>query len=720
MSTIVIVDDQPINRAIYSKIASSIESVARIETFADPREALNSLGSLAPDILITDYNMPGLDGAAFIARVRAEPTTADIPIVVITVYEDKSYRLRALDAGASDFLLSPVDHREFVTRVKNLLKLRKQQLQLADRAERLERRLERSEQSLREAVRDSSERLAQVIDAVPAMISATDQQGRFLFMNAYQAGMMGFEPSAAIGRGAAEILDAESAARAKAFDQLVLHNRGPIHSFEEEFVDRDGERRVFLTTKSALRNAANQTIGVVTSSLDITGRKAAERHLHYIAHHDSLTGLPNRALLSDRIQQEIAVGRRGDRYFALHLIDLDGFKSVNDVMGHSTGDRFLTAVAARLQTLRCPEYVVARLGGDEFAVLQTNPANTEAAAALAQEIITLLREPIVIEDHRVVLAASIGTAIYPPDGDNIEDLLRHADLAMYKAKADGGDRHQFYAADMTRRACQAAKLDAELRLAIEREEFVLHYQPQVQLDSGEITGVEALIRWRKPDGSLVPPSGFLARAEENGLILPMSAFVLRQACKQAATWRRNGLPPLRMSVNLSPIQFRGQGLPFLVTRVLAETNLEPSLLELELTENILMRDVDQVIVQLEQLSELGVILSIDDFGTGFSSLSYVKRLPVHRLKIDQSFVRDVISDPSDRAIVSAVVNLAHSLRMDVVAEGVESNEQLECVRAAGCDAVQGYYCGRPMPAAQLEDFLREARGIAAAPTRLRK
>jgi diguanylate cyclase (GGDEF)-like protein/PAS domain S-box-containing protein len=720
MSTIVIVDDQPINRAIYSKIASSIESVVRIETFADPREALNSLGSLAPDILITDYNMPGLDGAAFIARVRAEPTTADIPIVVITVYEDKSYRLRALDAGASDFLLSPVDHREFVTRVKNLLKLRKQQLQLADRAERLERRLERSEQSLREAVRDSSERLAQVIDAVPAMISATDQQGRFLFMNAYQAGMMGFEPSAAIGRGAAEILDAESAARAKAFDQLVLHNRGPIHSFEEEFVDRDGERRVFLTTKSALRNAANQTIGVVTSSLDITGRKAAERHLHYIAHHDSLTGLPNRALLSDRIQQEIAVGRRGDRYFALHLIDLDGFKSVNDVMGHSTGDRFLTAVAARLQTLRCPEYVVARLGGDEFAVLQTNPANTEAAAALAQEIITLLREPIVIEDHRVVLAASIGTAIYPPDGDNIEDLLRHADLAMYKAKADGGDRHQFYAADMTRRACQAAKLDAELRLAIEREEFVLHYQPQVQLDSGEITGVEALIRWRKPDGSLVPPSGFLARAEENGLILPMSAFVLRQACKQAATWRRNGLPPLRMSVNLSPIQFRGQGLPFLVTRVLAETNLEPSLLELELTENILMRDVDQVIVQLEQLSELGVILSIDDFGTGFSSLSYVKRLPVHRLKIDQSFVRDVISDPSDRAIVSAVVNLAHSLRMDVVAEGVESNEQLECVRAAGCDAVQGYYCGRPMPAAQLEDFLREARGIAAAPTRLRK
>jgi EAL domain-containing protein (putative c-di-GMP-specific phosphodiesterase class I) len=287
---------------------------------------------------------------------------------------------------------------------------------------------------------------------------------------------------------------------------------------------------------------------------------------------------------------------------------------------------------------------------------------------------------------------------------------------MYEAKADGGDRHQFYAADMTRRACQAAQLDAELRLAIERDEFVLHYQPQIRLESGEITGVEALIRWRKPDGSLVLPGGFLARAEENGLILPISAFVLRHACKQAATWRRNGLPPLRMSVNLSPIQFRGQGLPFLVTRVLSEMNLDPRLLELELTENILMQDVDQVIVQLEQLSQLGVVISIDDFGTGFSSLSYVKRLPVDRLKIDQSFIRDVISDPSDRAIVSAIVNLAHSLRMDVVAEGVESVEQLECVRAAGCDEAQGYYCGRPMSARQFEDFLRQGQRVAVVAT----
>ena len=401
--------------------------------------------------------------------------------------------------------------------------------------------------------------------------------------------------------------------------------------------------------------------------------------------------------------------------FALHVIDLDGFKHVNDVMGHSTGDRFLAEVAERLRALNETGCLVARLGGDEFAILQQNTSNAEAAA-LADNIVATLREPIVIDGKEVVLSASVGTAIHPVDGRDMEDLLQHADLAMYKAKADGGSRHQLYAADMTRRACQAAQLDSELRLAIERREFLLHYQPQIDLSSGAVIGVEALVRWRKPGGAIVSPADFLARAEENGLILPLSTLVLRDACKQAATWLRSGLPAMRMSVNLSPVQFRGQGLPLLVTSILNETNLDPRSLELELTENILMHDIDQVVIQLEQLSALGVSISIDDFGTGFSSLSYVKRLPVDRLKIDQSFIRDVVADPSDRAIVSAVVNLAHSLRMDVVAEGVETAEQLEVVRAAGCDAVQGFYFGRPMPAAALEDFVRKtlSQNIAEA------
>lgn len=713
MSTIVIVDDQPVNRAIYARVASSIEDDVRTKIFGDPREALEALPEMAPDLIITDYKMPGLNGASFIRRIRAEPVLADIPVIVITVFEDKVFRLRALDAGASDFLLSPVDHREFVTRARNLLKLHRQQLLLAQRADRLERKLERSARSLQQAVRDSSERLAQVIDAVPAMISATDQHGRFLFMNAYQASVLGIDPSIIAGRDCAEALSAETGERSRAFDELVMQGSGSIHSFEEAIANHAGESRVFFTTKSPLKNAANQMIGVVTSSLDITERKAAECHLRQIAHHDLLTGLPNRIFLSERVRQEIATAQRGDRRFALHVIDLDRFKGVNDVMGHSVGDHFLAAVAERLQTIKRKGCIVARLGGDEFAVLQTNLANNEAAAQLADEISRLLREAIIVNGKSVILGASIGIAIHPADGNDIEDLLRHADLAMYKAKSDGGDRHQFFAADMNLRACRAAALDAELRLAIEREEFELYYQPQMGLDSGKITGVEALVRWRKPDGSMVSPAAFLARAEENGLILPISAFVLRNACKQAAEWRRSGLPPLRMGVNLSPIQFRGQGLPFLVARALSESNLDPGLLELELTESILMHDLDQVIVQLQQLRELGVAISIDDFGTGFSSLSYVKRLPVDRLKIDQSFIRDVTFDPSDRAIVAAIVKLAHSLRMEVVAEGVETVEQLDYVRDTGCDAAQGFYCGKPMAAVAFGDFMSTGRHLAA-------
>lgn len=714
MNKIVIVDDQPINRSVYAKIAASIDPDVTVETYEDPRVALEAIIATPPDLVITDYKMPSMNGATFIRHIRARPELADIPVIVITVFEEKSYRFRALDAGATDFLLSPVDHREFVTRARNLLKLRKQQLLLSDRAATLERKLEHSELTLQQAVRDSSERLAQVIDAVPALISATDNNGRFLFINAYHGGLLGTGTAEVAGRDVAAVLGEESGARNKALDRLVIQAGKRIHSFEEEIIDSAGVKHVYLTSKSPLKNAGNETIGVVTSSLDITDRKTAERHLHHMAHHDPLTGLPNRSFLAERMSQEIARARRGDRQFALHLLDLDGFKAVNDVLGHALGDSFLREVAKRIISLRRSGLVIARVGGDEFAVLQTDLPNSEAAAALADEILQVMRKPIVIGEDEAVSTASIGIAVHPADGDDIEDLLRHADLAMYRAKTEGGDQHRFYAADMNLRASQAAALDTDLRYALQRGEFVLHYQPQVRLDTGNIVGLEALIRWRRPDGTFVPPSGFLPRAEQNGLIVPINEWVLRTACRQAAQWRRNGLAQLRISVNLSPVQFRKRTLPLLVTQILNDTGLDPRALDLELTESILMQDIDQVAVQLQQLRDLGVLISIDDFGTGFSSLSYVKRLPVDRLKIDQSFVRDLKTDPSDRAIVAAIVNLAHSLSMDVVAEGVETEEQLAFVRAAGCDEVQGYYLGRPMAAKDFESFVlppRKAKAI---------
>jgi diguanylate cyclase (GGDEF)-like protein len=413
------------------------------------------------------------------------------------------------------------------------------------------------------------------------------------------------------------------------------------------------------------------------------------------------------------MQQEMA-RTGGNQRLALHFIDLDGFKNINDVMGHSTGDKFLIGAAERLLTLKRDSHVVARLGGDEFAILQTNLVDKADAANVAAEVGAILREPLVLDGHRFLVGASIGTAIHPLDGVNVEELLRCADIAMYKAKRDGGDRHEFYTADLMLHACQSAQLDAELRLAIEHEDFVLHYQPQICLQSGKLTGVEALVRWRKSDGQLVYPGGFLPRAEESGAIVAISEWVLRAACKQAANWRRRGFPSLRMGVNLSPVQFHGRGLPLNVACVLDETGLDPRFLELELTESILVRDAEQAIGQLQQLRDLGVFISIDDFGTGFSSLSYVKRLPVDRLKIDQCFVRNVISDPSDRAIIASVIGLGHSLRMKVLAEGIETIEQLEYLRAAGCDSAQGYYIGRPMSAAQFEEFMLEGQSAAVA------
>jgi diguanylate cyclase (GGDEF)-like protein/PAS domain S-box-containing protein len=713
MSTIIIVDDQPVNRSVYAKMASSIDGCERVETFGDARKALEWMSTTLPDLVITDYRMPGMNGATFIRLMRSKPSLSDIPVIVITVYDEMNYRFRALDAGATDFLLSPVDHREFVTRARNLLKLRTQQLLLADRAERLEQELEYSERSLEQLVRDSSERLAQVIDSVPALISATDPDGRILFANQSYSTLLGINPIEIVGKTAANFLNEENAARRKAFDQMLLQHGTPERSFEEEIVDqRTGQKRIFLTTKSPLRDSQSQLSGVVTSSIDITERKRAESHLQHLATHDSLTDMPNRNYLRDRITVEIARSRRGDRHFALHLIDIDGFKAINDARGHEIGDKFLVALAGRMRSLSDKNRFIARMGGDEFAVLQTGISSDDNAAELAENIRTLIREPILVDGEKSTLKASIGISIYPNNGQDINDVIRYADLAMYRAKSAGGDQYGFYAADMSVIASSTIALDEDLRRAIADGEFVLFYQPQYRVDDGQIVGAEALIRWKKSDGTLVLPGAFLPRAEQNGLILPINEWVLQAACDQVAAWRRQGLPKFRISVNCSPSQFHRKSLPLFVTQVLHRSGLDAKSLDLELTENILLQDVEHVAIQLRQLRELGVGISIDDFGTGFSSLSYVKRLPIDRLKIDQFFMRDVTSDPYDRAIVGAIITLAHSLELGVVAEGVETMEQLDFLRAAGCDEMQGFLYGRPMPAGDFAALVAPARQLA--------
>ncbi|HWX48690.1 MAG TPA: EAL domain-containing protein [Roseomonas sp.] len=707
MATILILDDRTTNRNIFSRLAQSLEPDIQVEAFGDPALALDWLREKSADLVVTDFRMPGMNGAEFTRRLRTlqqEPTAADIPVIVITAYSDRSYRLQALEAGATDFLLSPVDHTEFLTRARNLLRMRRQAQIIQRRAAILQRELEHSTRSREELLRDSRQALAQVIDTVPALISAADRQGRCVFVNALQARFAGASPEALVGHDVTRLFGPERAAHSCTLDQLVFRSGEPLPEREEEATGADGVLRSFLTTKAPLRNARGELVAVLTTAIDITERKQAERRLGHMVHHDALTGLPNRVGLNDRIRRELARGRRGDHLFALLLFDLDRFKAVNDALGHHMGDALLRSVAQRLAGALQPGETLARLGGDEFAILQTEITSAEEAAELAERVIAILADPFRCEGHNLSVTASLGITLHPRDGTDADELLRNADLAMYRAKAEGRSVWRFFAAPMEEHARQAMQIEADLRAALGRGELCLHYQPQVELSSGRIVGAEALLRWRRGE-TLVAPGGFLSVAEETGLIGPINEWVMGEACRQAAAWSADGTP-LRIGVNLSPIQFRHQDVPAMVLRALAESGLDPSLLELELTEGILMNQGKEMAAILQRLRDRGVHLSVDDFGTGYSSLSYVKNFPVDRLKIDQSFVGGMTTEPNDAAIVRTIIELAHMLRLQVIAEGVETEEQLEALRAEGCDEVQGYYFSRPLPADAFTRLLR--------------
>ncbi len=697
MALIAIVDDRVTNRNIFSKLAASIAPDIQVHSFGNPREALAWLAENPVDLVITDYKMPEMDGADFVRALRGVKGAEDVPVVVITVYEERSYRLRALEAGATDFLNSPVDHHEFVTRTRNLLALRRQQNLLAQRADTLAQELADSERSRERAIRDSIERLTQVIDTLPVLINAVDRDGRTLFVNAFETDFFGVDPAAVVGRPLADLTGKANADRNQTLDQLVFTTGRALPAFEEQLNSADGARRSFLTTKTPLRDHTGAITGVLTSSLDITAHKRTEEHLRYLAHHDPLTALPNRTLLSEKLRGAVARARRGDKVFALHLIDLDGFKGVNDVHGHSVGDRFLKAIGARLRQVVRERDTLARLGGDEFAILQSDVGSNYDVAEFAARICEAIAAFSDPEFARMKSTASIGVAIHPNDGADLDELLRNADLAMYKAKAEGGNAYCLFAADMQARARSAMSLEADLRAALANDEFVLHYQPQFDIAANKIIGVEALLRWNRPGVGLVGPGVFLPHAEENGLIIPINEWVLRRACMDARHWQRDGFPFFRVAVNMSPIQFRKKNVPLQVARMLAESGLDARRLELELTENIVMQDIDAVAKDLRELNRLGVSIAIDDFGTGYSSLSYIKKLPVQRIKVDQSFVRNMTQDPNDAAIVRAIITLGRSLGLEVVAEGVETTKQLQGLRDVGCELAQGFLFGRPMP-----------------------
>ncbi|MDK9720783.1 MAG: EAL domain-containing protein [Rhodospirillales bacterium] len=453
---------------------------------------------------------------------------------------------------------------------------------------------------------------------------------------------------------------------------------------------------------------------------DITERKKAEERIRNLAYFDVLTGLPNRRLFNDRLAMAINSARRHHQRLAILFLDLDLFKRINDTLGHSVGDRVLEEMAARLKLCMRDSDTVSRMGGDEFTILMSEIADVEDAVRLARRVVDGISQPFLVEDRELFVTTSIGISVFPEDGDSPEVLVKNADIAMYRAKDLGRNSYQLYTPQMNAKSFERLAMENELRKALERDEFLLNYQVKVNLDTGGIAGAEALVRWKHPDLGLVPPVDFIPLAEDTGLIIPLGEWVLRAACLQNKAWQDRGLPPIRMAVNISPHQFNQPDLVGRVRAILDEAQLDPKYLELEVTESVLIEHMDIASFMLNELRSLGVVTSIDDFGTGYSSLAYLKRIPIDALKIDASFMHDLTTDDSDAEIVSAIIGLAHNLRLKVVAEGVENEDQIAFLRSHGCDEIQGYLVSRPVSSENFErlfaqDLLIQPPGIRVQP-----
>lgn len=490
--------------------------------------------------------------------------------------------------------------------------------------------------------------------------------------------------------------------------QLVTHaveralGRRAPYDIDHRIVLPDGSERVVHEQAEVTWDAKGEPIRMFGTVQDITERVKAEQRLSFLAHYDGLTGLPNRVLLNDRLRQAMIEADRHERLVAVFFLDLDRFKTINDTLGHEAGDTLLKAVAQRLTATVRRGDTLARLGGDEFTLVLADMVNVQDAATLAQKVLDSFSTPFVIDNRELFVTASIGVTVYPFDDNSIEGLLKNADTAMYHAKERGRNAYQFYSTEMNGQAFKRLTLHNALRRALERGELALHYQAQVDLRSGRVTGVEALLRWQHPELGLIPPDDFIPLAEETGLIVPIGEWVLRTACRQARIWQQRFAADLRMAVNVSTRQLQQPDIAQVIVDILHETGVRPDTIELELTETLLMQNVEAALPTLRRIHAAGIGLAIDDFGVGFSSLSYLRQLPIDAVKIDRSFVRDLTVDPDDAALVAAIIAMAHSLKLEVIAEAVETREQLAFLHAEGCDQMQGFLFLPPLSAADLE------------------
>jgi diguanylate cyclase (GGDEF)-like protein/PAS domain S-box-containing protein len=547
--------------------------------------------------------------------------------------------------------------------------------------------------------------LKEAIDCLPIGITLSDVNGRIIYTNPAEAVMHGYSLEELVGTEAGQLAPRN---RRSLFSPEKLANLG-LWRRESTNIRKNGHEFPVQLTSLAVKNAEGQCLGLVTSCEDITSKKEAEERIQYLAFFDPLTGLPNRAAFLDRLQQALALAHREGRQIGLLFLDLDNFKDVNDTQGHDFGDKLLRGVAGRLADSMRESDTLARLGGDEFVVVLSTVSSQESVAIAAQRILTTLSQPFVLDGRQIYSSASIGIALYPDDGQDSDSLFKSADTAMYHAKTEGKANYRFFSQAMNQTIMRRVALENSMRLALEKEEFFLHYQPQWDLRTARITGVEVLLRWHSGEFGLLPPAEFISLAENSGLIFGLGEWVMRTACNQARSWALAGHRGLSVAINISGVQFRQPGFLDSIGTIIRETGVDPGTIELEFTESIIMENAVKTTDTLQALKKMGVRLSIDDFGTGYSSLSYLKHFPIDRIKIDQSFIADVHRNNDDAAIVTAIISIARSLNLKVIAEGVENSEQLHFLAARNCDEAQGFYLAAPMTAKDLDESLLGAQ-----------
>ncbi len=705
---VLVVDDEATVRMLAK--AALHKAGFTVEEAADGGSALGYLESRRPDLMMLDVTMPGLDGFETCARIREREGLESLPILMVTGLDDVASIERAYAVGATDFATKPINWTLLGHRLRYLL--------------RASDTLAKLEQAMGTIVRgrrmlDDAERIARM-----GSWEWDATEGRVRWSSGL-LGLWGGPPG-----GGGHSLDALLAGVAaddrqhvrECLDAAVSH--GEPAELTHWITRADGSVRCVHHRIEPVARGEGGSANLRATLQDVTDRRLAEEKIRRLAYFDGLTGLPNRESFKERLAGEVERARRMGASLATLFLDLDEFKRINDTLGHAAGDQLLRHVATRLQdSVRGTDLVsfgvspgapcegtVARLGGDEFTLLLTDLSSREAPARVAERILALLARPVTVAGHEVVVSPSIGIAVFPGDGQDAQTLLESADTAMYFAKRAGKNLFQFYEPSMSAVAMRRLAMENQLRGAIARGEFALHYQPQMDVASGRVDSVEALARWDSPEFGRVSPAEFIPLAEETRLIVPIGEWVLATACQQVKDWQDQGVRVNRVAVNISPMQFMQPEFTEMVARTLQQTGLDPASLELEITETLLARDVELAIRTLHALKDLGVQLSIDDFGTGYSSLSQLKRFPVDRLKIDQSFVRNITSDSDDAAIAMAVIGMAGSMDLSVVAEGVETLEQLEFLKARRCNEVQGFFLSRALPPQELETLLHE-RGL---------